>query len=84
MADLAEKLSSQLDRPVENNTGSEGRYDFKLQWTPDLTPLAADDHDSFGPSLFTALSEQLGLRLESKKGKAEVLIIDRAERPSEN
>jgi uncharacterized protein (TIGR03435 family) len=87
MANLAAKLSNQLDRPVENNTGLEGKYDFKLQWTPELGPPTADGRivdGSFGPSLFTALQEQLGLRLESTRGPVEVLIIDQAERPSEN
>ena len=87
MANLAAKLSNQLDRAVVNNTGLEGRYNFRLQWTPEPGPPAADGRvldDSFGPSLFTALQEQLGLHLKSTKGPMEVLIIDRADRPSEN
>jgi uncharacterized protein (TIGR03435 family) len=87
MTALASKLSIQLDRPVVNNTGLEGNYDFKLQWTPDPGPPALDGRvaeDSPGPSLFTALQEQLGLRVESAKGPVEVLVIDHAERPSDN
>ena len=87
MANLAAKLSNLLDRPIENSTGLDGRYDFRLQWTPELDPPAANGGvagDRFGPSIFTALQEQLGLRLESTKGPVEVLIIDQAERPSAN
>ena len=87
MANLALVLSRQLGRPVVNNTGLAGNYDFSLQWTPDLSPAAPGDQtvtDSPGPSLFTALREQLGLRLETTKGPVEVIVIDRAERPSEN
>jgi uncharacterized protein (TIGR03435 family) len=85
MTALAMKLSNLLGRPVINNTGLEGNYDFKLQWTPDrsLADSGAVD-DSLGPSLFTALQEQLGLRLDSARGPAEVLVVDRAEKPSEN
>jgi uncharacterized protein (TIGR03435 family) len=86
---LADLLSIQLDRPVRDHTGLKARYDIKLEWTPDAgppldalppgPPPAAD-----GPSLFAALPEQLGLRLESQKGPVEIVVIDRVERPSEN
>ncbi len=87
MAQLAYKLSRLLQRPVVNNTGLEGNYNFKLEWTPDLGPSAPDGQTADtagGPSIFTALQEQLGLRLEAKKGAVDVLVIDRADRPSKN
>lgn len=79
MASLALVLSRQLERPVVDNTGLQGNYDFMVEWTPDLA-----DSDSPGPSLFTALREQLGLRLEATKGPVEVIVVDGAEKPSEN
>jgi uncharacterized protein (TIGR03435 family) len=87
MTQFAYKLSRLLERLVVNNTGLEGNYDFKLEWTPDVGPSAPDDkpvENSLGPSLFSALGEQLGLRLEATKGPVDVLVIDHVERPSEN
>jgi uncharacterized protein (TIGR03435 family) len=78
MGRLAEILSRQLGRVVEDKTGLTGRYDFTLEWDPAQTP------DSTIPSIFTALQEQLGLRLESGKGPVEVLVIDQVEKPTEN
>lgn len=66
-----------LGRPVVNQTGLTGRYDFKLEWTPE-TP------DAEGPPFLEALREQLGLKLESTKGPVQTLIIDHVDRPSEN
>ena len=62
-----------------DRTGLKGFYDFLLTWTPDEAQA-----DAPGPSLFTAIQEQLGLKLESTKGPVEILVVDRAERPSEN
>jgi uncharacterized protein (TIGR03435 family) len=89
MQTLADLLASALDRLVVNQTGQEGEYDFKLQWTPDESEPKVGDADTgafdpAGPSIFTAVQEQLGLRLESAKAPVEVLVIDRAEKPSEN
>jgi uncharacterized protein (TIGR03435 family) len=87
MQDLTSKLSRLLDRLVVNSTGLEGNYDFKLEWTPDLGPSAPDGkpvETSLGPSLFSALQQQLGLRLEATKGPMDVLVIDHVNRPSEN
>jgi bla regulator protein blaR1 len=87
MTDLANKLSRVLGRPVVNNTGLEGNYDFKVEWAPDSgasTPDGQPVETSAGPSLFTALQEQLGLRLDATKGPVDVLIIDGVERPSAN
>ncbi len=89
---LAEQLANRLGRPVIDKTGIQGRYDLALQWAPDeaaaprlnapegLSPAP----DSSGPSIFTAIQEQLGLKLESQKGPVQVLVIDRIEMPSEN
>ena len=87
MANLAYKLSRLLDRPVVNNTGLEGNYDFKLEWTPDVEPAAPNSgivETPIGPSLFSALQQQLGLRLEATKGPVDILVIDHADRPTEN
>jgi uncharacterized protein (TIGR03435 family) len=83
MSSLASALAGNLGRPVIDNTGLKGGYDFSLEWTADAAPDAVPA-DTSGPSLFTALQDQLGLRLESKKAPIEVLIIDRAEKPSPN
>jgi uncharacterized protein (TIGR03435 family) len=82
MTNLGVYLSRQLDRSVVDRTSLTGDYSFELQWTPDTGPCpgASDDR----PSIFTALQEQLGLKLESIKGPVDALIIDRAEQPSEN
>lgn len=87
MAQFAYKLSRLLQRPVTNNTGLEGNYDFKLEWTPDRSPSAPDGQlldTSAGGSIFSALQEQLGLRLEATKGPVDVIVIDQVDRPSEN
>lgn len=65
---LTETLSNVLGRPVTNETGLDGPFDYKLEWTP-------EGSDAGGPSIFTALTEQLGLRLESKKGPVQVFVI---------
>lgn len=65
-------------------------YDFTLKWTPDESeygpkwPDTAPQPDPNGPLIFTAVQEQLGLKLEAQKRPMEILVIDRAERPSEN
>ena len=85
---LALNLSNELSRRVIDKTGLTGKYDFELKWTPE-TPSAPTAEvppapDPNAPSVFTALPEQLGLRLESQRGPVEVFIIDRAEKPSAN
>jgi uncharacterized protein (TIGR03435 family) len=75
-------LARQLDRPVLDRTNLTGRYSFQLQWTPDAGPCP--DTPDGSPSIFTALQEQLGLKLESTKGPVDSLIIDHAERPDAN
>jgi uncharacterized protein (TIGR03435 family) len=81
-----------LAKPVNDKTGLEGKFDFDLTWTPDESQFAgmgirvpqAADNPNAPPELFTAIQEQLGLKLEPQKVPAEVLVIDRVERPSEN
>ena len=79
-----------MTRVVQDKTGLAGYYDFKLDWTPDemqskgleRPDVAATEEG--GASIFAAIQEQLGLKLESKRGPVEVLVIDRAEKPTEN
>ena len=83
--------STVLDRPVVDQTGLTGRYDFTLNWTPDdsefggmgasVPPTAAGANP---PNLYTAMQEQLGLRLDATRAPAEVLVIDHVEKPTEN
>jgi uncharacterized protein (TIGR03435 family) len=75
---LAGYVGNRLGRIVLDKTGLSDRYDFTLDWAPDQAP------DSSAPSLVTALREQLGLRVESQKSPAEVLVIDSIDKPSEN
>jgi uncharacterized protein (TIGR03435 family) len=82
MAQLTLRLSEILRWPVVDATGALGRFDFKLDWKTegaDSNPAAEG-----GTAIFTALQEQLGLKLEAGKVAAEVLVIDSAEKPSEN
>jgi uncharacterized protein (TIGR03435 family) len=73
-------LSRSVDLPVVNHTALEGLFNFQLRWEPDSERTRPDA----GPSLFTAIQEQLGLRLRAEKAPVEVLVIDRAEHPTEN
>jgi uncharacterized protein (TIGR03435 family) len=78
-----------LDRPIVDHTGIVGKYDFKLSWTPDFSqfdgnPPGPARSDENAPSLYTAVQEQLGLRLEAAREPADVMVIDHVERPSEN
>lgn len=96
IASMLPPLSQQLGRTVVNKTGLTGNYDIELRWTPDKgsgptfaapggdQQGAAPTADSSGLSIFTAIQEQLGLKLESTKAPAEILVIDYAERPSVN
>jgi bla regulator protein blaR1 len=93
MADFVRLLTQQLGRTVVDKTGLRGNYNFTLKWTPDDSePLGFKEPaggqgsppDSLGPSIFTAVQEQLGLKLESQKGPVEILVIDHVEKPSEN
>jgi bla regulator protein BlaR1 len=91
-------LEEQLGATVVDKTGLAGKYDITLDWTPDTSqpsvaggaspgpqgPGAPPSPDASGPSIFTAIEEQLGLKLESQKGPVDVLVIDHVEPPSEN
>jgi uncharacterized protein (TIGR03435 family) len=80
--------SSVLDRPVVDRTGLPGRFDFMLNWTPDQSPSSAapttPPDPNAPPGFFTAIQEQLGLRIESQTAPVDVIVIDRIERPSDN
>lgn len=78
---LVRLLSGAADRPVIDKTGLSGAYDFHLEFARD--PAGATGESGYA-SMFTAVQEQLGLKLESQKGPTEVVVIDRAERPTEN
>jgi uncharacterized protein (TIGR03435 family) len=80
--DLAAMMLEYVDRPLVDQTGLKERYDFNLKYTYDETRAPTDG--SAPPSLFTAIQEQLGLKLEPTKAPAEVLVIDHIERPSAN
>jgi uncharacterized protein (TIGR03435 family) len=84
MSELIIRLSDLLQQPVVDRTQDTRRFDFHLRWSPDTAPAGAESVASDGPSLATALEEQLGLKLVSQKVPADVLVIDRAELPSEN
>ena len=75
---LASNVGNQLGRIVLDKTGLQGKYDWTLVWDPDPAP------DSTNPSIFTALQEQLGLKLDPQKGPMETLVIDNADHPSED
>ena len=80
MRTLSRELSSQMEAPIADRTGLKALYDFTLVWSPDIQAA-----DAAGPSLFSALKEQLGLRLDAvKKVPVEFFVIDRVNKPSEN
>ncbi|MDQ2777090.1 MAG: M56 family metallopeptidase [Acidobacteriota bacterium] len=93
MADLAGVMQGAvLDRPVVDQTGLKGRFDFTLKWTPDESqfqgmgikvPPPSNAPDA-PPGLFTAIQEELGLKLDATKAPVDVLVIDHVEKPSEN
>ena len=95
LAQLAAILSGRVQRVVVDRTGLTGDFDIDLTWTPDqiqqgpaaqpppgAPPLPPIDPN--GPSIFTAVQEQLGLKLEPQRGPVEVFVIDSAERPTED
>jgi uncharacterized protein (TIGR03435 family) len=87
VAVLAREVAQVVGRVVLNHTGISGRYDLTLKWTPDDTTVPAFNQApdaNAPPGIFTAIEEQLGLKLESSKGPVTVLIIDHVEPPSAN
>jgi bla regulator protein blaR1 len=89
---LADQLSNVVGRSVIDKTGLAGSYDFTLKYTPEggapmpKGPDGADPapSDAQAPSIFAAVQEQLGLKLEAQRGPVDLYIIDRVEKPSEN
>jgi len=87
-------LAENLGHPVIDKTGLDGKYSFKLEWAPEAhesglahnpgPDSASAPGDSGGPSIFTAVQEQLGLKLESQKGPVDVIVIDHIEQPAAN
>jgi uncharacterized protein (TIGR03435 family) len=81
-----------MDRPVVDKTGLQGRFDFSLRWTPDESQFASmgvrvpppTNDPNAPPGLFTALPEQLGLRMDPVRAPVDVVVIDKVEKPSEN
>ena len=90
MSQFAKALSNVLRVWVDDKTGLEGSFDARIIWTPDqvVRPIGGNSTDitpdNFSTSFFTALQEQLGLKLQSVRGPVEVLVIDHAEKPSPN
>jgi uncharacterized protein (TIGR03435 family) len=90
MEQLVSALTPFAGRVVLDRTGLSGLFDFDVEWTPDQLPRQPPDDpdpiriDPNGPALFTALPEQLGLKLESTKGPVDVLVVDRAEKPTKD
>jgi uncharacterized protein (TIGR03435 family) len=82
MEALASALSAKLGRPVVDRTGLDGRFELEVRYTmPDRPVMTASDPAGGAPELFTALQEQLGLKLEATRGPVEVLVIDSAQHP---
>jgi uncharacterized protein (TIGR03435 family) len=87
LAQLANLLSPRVERPVQDRTGLAGNFYVDVQWTPEPSTQGSPDSglaDGLPTSIFTALQEQLGLKLESIKGPVDVLVIDHVQRPTED
>lgn len=79
MGQLVDQLSGNIGRPVLDRTGLTGTYDYTLEWAGEYAPANSD-----APSIFSAVEEQLGLKLESAKAPIEVMVVDQVEKPSPN
>ena len=92
MSQFTAVLQNSTDRPVVDQTGLSGRYDFTLNFTPDpaqaaligIPPAPAADNPDAAPDLFAAFQQQLGLKLEPTRAPVDVMVIDKVEKPSEN
>jgi uncharacterized protein (TIGR03435 family) len=91
MALLWRFVSQQAGRAIVDRSGLTGNHDFDLTWTPEqfanrANPAVVNGNtiDPNGPSLFTALHEQLGLKLDAQRGPVDVLVIEKIDRPTEN
>lgn len=82
--DLIGRLAPQVGRPVIDKTNLTGKFDFKMTFNPRPLVSADSSKQSAVPDIFTAIQEQLGLKLESAKGPVEVLVIDSVQKPSDN
>jgi uncharacterized protein (TIGR03435 family) len=81
MTDFAQTMELMVDKPVVDQTNLSGRYDFTLLWTPDV--MGATPTDT-APGLFTAVQEQLGLKLEATRAQTDVFVVDAATHPTQN
>ena len=79
MAELADQLARHVDHPVIDKTGLTGVYNLKLEWTQDDQPAGLGEAAP-GPSIFTALQEQLGLKLQTQKLPVEIIVVDSVDR----
>lgn len=84
LSSLIDQLGYALDRPVIDKTGLTGKYDVSLKWRPENQAASDSSSGEDVPDLFTALQEQLGLKLEPAKGPVDTLVIDHVEMPSAN
>jgi uncharacterized protein (TIGR03435 family) len=88
LPEFAERLGRPLDRPILDKTGIQGRFWCQVEWVPDLAPEGAGDGRRrpfyVGPSLLSALEDQMGLSLEERTAPVEILVVDHVEQPSEN
>lgn len=84
MQELADTLSMFMDRPVLDRTGLKGEFDFTLEYDKDPDAINTPGAALAGPAMFTAFREQLGIQFKATKGPVDILIIDHAEKPSEN
>jgi uncharacterized protein (TIGR03435 family) len=92
MLEFAKMLGPLLSRSVIDRTGLDGTYELNLQWTPLIgqdPPVPGADNsrlpaDANKPPIFTAIQEQLGLQLKAQRGPVDIVMIERAEKPSEN
>ena len=95
MTDFASWMQTVLDKPVVDETELPGKYDFQLKWTPDESQFATfrgtgvtvpppSDDPKAPPNLYTAMQEQLGLKMGPAKTPTDVIVIDHVEKPSEN
>jgi uncharacterized protein (TIGR03435 family) len=90
LSSLIRFLSGQVGRPIIDKTGLTGKYNFTMTYSPDLNrpPDITEGHsgliETSGPSIFTALQEQLGLKLDSQKAPVEILVIDSVQKASDN
>ncbi|MEZ2348778.1 TIGR03435 family protein [Terriglobus sp. RCC_193] len=83
-SEFAASLSWLLSKPVVDMTNLSGHYDVELRWTPESAAIRPDISEQNTPDIFTAIQEQLGLKLQPAKGPVRLLVIDHVEKPSDN